>query len=44
MEQMKMPTYEMEMQQMAIEDAMSRVQMAYEKIAKLEEQLNFTTQ
>lgn len=29
---------------MALEDALSRVQQAYDKIAKLEEQLNFTTQ
>lgn len=36
-EQMKMPTYEQEMQAMAIEDALSRVQMAQVKYAKLEE-------
>ena len=40
---MKMPTNEMEMQSMAIEDALSRVYMANEKIARLEEQLNLTT-
>ena len=41
---MKMPTNEMEIQAMTIEDALSRVFMANEKIAKLEEQFSITTQ